>query len=70
MEIKVTPDKLLPIMPIATRYQGDLFRLIKKSSVVEPREVIQARKIRSRKYPATIARISKGEIPDDSMRER
>jgi hypothetical protein len=67
IDIKVTPDRLLPIIPMATRYQGDLCRLIKKSSVVEPREVTQARKMRSKKYPATIDRMSRGDMPDVSM---
>ena len=70
MEIKVTPDRLLPIIPKATRYQGDLCLLMKKSSVDDPREVNQARKSSSKKYPATIAKITEGDIPAETIGER
>jgi hypothetical protein len=41
--------------------------LIKKSSLVEFRLVIHATKMRRRKYPATMVRIQRGEIPTDDM---
>jgi hypothetical protein len=50
MEIKVTPERDVPIIPIDTTYHGDFLLPIKKASFPAFFDVILAIKIKKPKY--------------------
>lgn len=50
-EIKVTPDKEAPIMPKATKYQGDCLFPVKKALASPLPEVKYEMRINKMKYP-------------------
>jgi hypothetical protein len=60
--MNVTPDKEAPIIPKATKYQGDCRLAVKKVSVVAPREVSCEIRMRTRKYAPIIDRTSNGDM--------
>ena len=61
-EIKVTPDREAPIIPMETMYQGDFLFPLKKASLSAFRPVIQEIKINTEKYPIIIEAINAGLI--------
>jgi hypothetical protein len=54
----VTPDNEAPIIPKATRYQGDCLLAVKKVLLSAFLEVKYEMRIRSRKYPDMTERTS------------
>ena len=55
------PDKLTPIIPYATMYQGDCLMPIKKDSLLVLYEVIREIKTNSEKYINNIKVIDNGD---------
>ena len=59
-EMKVTPDKVAPTIPNATKYHGDFLLAVKKAWVSALREVSQDIPINTKKYPKTIPKTKYG----------
>ena len=60
IDIKVTPERDAPIIPMATKIHGDFLLAIKNALLLESRPVKYDTAIKKIKYPAITARVKTG----------